>query len=318
MSLVVPKRVLLDTWVLQQVLRIRQGKPADSGHEKQTDGFRQINSAIEKGLIRPVYCEATSYEWALVDSESHALSVARIFDAAPPALCVIPDSCIFVVEILDAAKDADPSLPIDKIEIVAPIELRDSRYASLAKIWPELKQGETRYLSRTSLSPSVETMVRMLRASPISKQGLLGKALVGWREAAQKTVKDFKGAPRSRFTDGSIREWMNRGSYAGEILTRLTNENRASELIKTVPIESCPSVRLWLETLNQYYRAKGSFEAINDVTDFVFPALVPYVDIALIERRMGHFMRQAIRHHTDIRTPILTRPDELAAMLRDM
>jgi hypothetical protein len=255
---VLPPRVYFDTaFVIDLAAVQREGKiyRASDPSGRLADSYRRLLAWSARGLITPVFCHMSAYEW-LNNGREKALAYAGVFDAAADLMLVEFDMVVMLAECLS---EAHRVFGISKVDALRPISrFRDPRDGmnQLGRWFSdELDSPEDAIGLRPVAISSVRREVELLASSSRRLPNLLQESAQVW-------------------------------------IAKLDARCSAQELYRSMDLDRCPGLSLWTTCHWRFVRSRER-PKINDLHDLALAAMLPYVDAAIVDARMVEFVRSS-------------------------
>jgi hypothetical protein len=299
MSIVEPLKLYLDTNHLINIAKVR--KAAVIPDEVRT-AYSAIDEYIRSWQVGLIFQPTTVLEWvdgnATIES---ANEIAEVVDSAKLQYEFDTDTFVYLHEVLRELKRLDSNLCLPDYEILhvrAEGKLVRRGLGVLLHSVPE-------FFDDCVLPPGSESLpVEMPFGSARShvqqswsfqhdRPAMSRERVEGHFAAYGEDLAIFQMRKKKPVQADDIVGWMKRFLNVDRILTKLNTDVNVDRLLRSVEIQRCPAIDLYIKAHQKRLRA-GNNANENDADDWssVVP-VVPYADLVLTERSLRAFIVQA-------------------------
>lgn len=286
-------RVFFDTNHVRYIANASCGRGKNSG----SPAYRRLSAAIRANLIVPVVPLTQTFEWSNHKDPRGADELAATVEAGLPPYVVDPFFFVAVRELLMASKEIDSNIRLEVPEILRPMSARGQATEFLRQ-WFSHVSFETR--SSAGMHPRKKVQIATVR----EQLGYARRIVDAERAAGDDPRREFEesfwlakpsvGAEKG-YSVGQLRGVVSGHFRLGDALLRMGCSLSPSEIIDRIDFERCPGFRLHYAVYWQYQRSRPVGTKPGDFNDLAQIHVVPYVDVALLDREMTAYVKQSRR-----------------------
>ncbi len=308
-----PLRLFLDTNHLVNLTHLRQGRTLRGVHlDERAEAYRTIDEWMLTGRCVPVFCETMAYEWVRQKDPNAPGQIAAIFDTAMCAKRVLADPLIFIVEAMKECQRVAPGLGFPNCEVVGDFDPNRALIGWFNTHWPEKNEAPTvawkrvRFDDNRRVAFAVEAVAEEVRRNDLRDVALAGEL---------HRLKQTRATQRELGASDAIlqkvrRGWLKTALLLDQVLRSMDPAVDTEAILARVRLEACPALLLSVDAYWAYAKANASPKD-GDFVDLTMFAVLPYVDVALIENRMHDFVRQVRK--TEYADRVFRDPVQLVA-----
>lgn len=312
-----PPKLYLDTNHLVNISKVRNNKQLPSG--QSVEAYKFIDKCI-KSWCGLVFNQYSPLEWlegaATLES---AEKIAAVIDSAELKYLLESDQLIYTREILDECLRINPDLRIPEFPVLQSLHDRQTFQSSLGIILDQIPgYFDKEEAEKLGLSNPVPNEI------PVNPASVWAKESLRWRqvnpEKCQERIDGFKDFMITDI-DGKDEYFNNPDYYQREWMKRLLKIDRIlainpgidiDDILKKTDFDNCPAVSLYRKVRENRMRSSRAPDK-NDVDDYVYLPVIPYVDIALIERQLcGHIIQADNR----LKSKVFYKAGDVAKILK--
>ncbi len=320
-EIIAPPKLYLDTNHLVNIAKARRGSKLPS--EEFRPAYEQINSWVRGGALGVVFSPAAVLDW--IDgkaTEESAKQLAAVIDSAQLQYEIEPDVYVYLNEILSECRRSDPSISIPQIPVLHQRligETAERAQGVIGREVPGYFRGDTGSDYPSDLPADVTfhkvtDFVDSALEFKARKRDVYNERVQGYQAALRKDMEWARARRRVALTELGKRNWMKQSLKADLVLSALNPELDVDCALEGVDIGRCPGVDLFLKTLLHRIR-DGRPPKDNEVDDWMFLHVVPYVDVVLTDREFRDFI---LRADATLAGKLPGNPSEAVRVLRSM
>jgi len=290
-----PPKLYLDTNHLIYISMVRRGEKLPDG--LSVDAYQYLDDCI-KSWCGIVFNLQSPIEWLDGSATMEgAGKIAAVIDSARLKYLLESDQLIYTREILDECLRINPNLKIPKFPTLQPLQDKQTIPSSLGIIVKEVPGYFTKQELEKHGNPQFPVEIAIISASECPT-----KALNFRQQESKEFQKRDERFKRSMMRDiNGMDEYFNNPEYYQlEWMKRVLKIDRIlavnpsidiDDILKRVNIDNCPAFSLRRKVWENWMK-HGDIPQENDYDDYIYLPVIPYVDIALIERQLcGHIIQ---------------------------
>lgn len=318
MKIIRPPKLYLDTAHLANIAKVRRSKALPT--EEYRRAYEFIDECIRVKHFGLVFTGCSAVEWSEGRaSYESALEIAEVIDSARLKYLCEPDSIVFAAEVLRECARQDSKLEVVDLPILHTLIAG----AHICPAFGILASAVPDFFDPEDIPPHLKGSKPTLRVPVIqayewvqrafffkqNQPSVLKERIDGYRAAFEQdrscADSGMKMGTRDRI------EFLKRFARLDRILLALNPKCDVDAILERVELSRCPALRLWILAREQVLRA-GKPPSDNDVDDWLFLQVVPYVDLVLTDR---HFRAILIQADRNLASRVLADPPKAQKLL---
>lgn len=327
-----PARLFLDTNHLINIERLRSGAQR-TRTSKYDDAYLKLNARLSTGAVAFMFHLHAPLEW--IDgkaTEQSARDIAQVVDSFPLQYQCDLDQFIWIREVLDECKRMTPALQVPDFPVLrfrnnrglrpnifvilnrcVPGFFADAAFPEIGHTAQFIAQIETSHecVPFESAGECVERALNLKSKWPDTYR----ERVAGYRAAFEVDRREFECRRSQSITEDDKANWLRNYLRVDRILSALNPGIEIDSLLDEVDISRCPATDLFLRMRERRLRDRQCGVKDSDVGDWSYVPILTYADVALIERNLRHFVRQA---NEQLATRVTADPSEAAAMIENL
>jgi hypothetical protein len=157
---------------------------------------------------------------------------------------------------------------------------------------PEELTEEAHQVSSTDEIPfaSAQDEVRSAWRFKNKRPNVYQSRVTGYRFAIEREQASYAA---SKSGQQDVHGWLKGFLKIDRIVSKLNQGIEIDRLLSQLDLSKCPAVNLNLSAVHRRTQASNIIKD-NDVDDWLSVAAIPYADVVLTEKNLGHFVLQAM------------------------
>ncbi len=310
-QLSLPPKLYVDTAHLINIHRMRSGQ-TQSVPKQFWSAYNLLDECIRLKHFGVVFSILAPLDW--IDgkaTEESANEIASIIDSAKLHYLYEGDTWAYVAEVLRECTRLDSTLDLPDLPILHPLSQDRSFKPTLSFL-----ANVPDYLEATSIptviyAPTARDFVVEAVRYKAQNLHVYQERVDGYRAALEQDIKH--ASLLSKGMGAFVLDWLKRFLKIDKVLEAHKPGIDADSLLENIQLERCPAVELWFTAREKRVRA-GHPPDDNDVDDWMFLPVVPYVDLVLADRRFCTFLWQA---NETLRSWVTADPNQVRQILSD-
>jgi len=295
-----PPKIYLDTNHLIYIATVRSGQRLPNGLSAEV--YKKLDEYI-KSYCGLIFNPIATMDW--IDGKATLQSASDIASVIDSALFkyTMPETVelIYVHEILDECRKQNPNI---KVPELPPILQSISDNSTITSALLILANQVPDYLERNKMEQlqHVENNQTKVRVFSVRQwvEGILQRK-ISYPEDYQNRKDDFKIRfkydiqHKDEYLSDRLRyrkDWMKQFLKIDSILKAFNPIIDVDDVLEKINVTKCPAVTL-LWNVHEKIMKCSKPPKDNDLDDYMFIPVIPYADIALIEKRFKGFIIQA-------------------------
>ena len=295
-----PPKIYLDTNHLINIAKVRKGQQSQP-HQSEDD-YRRIDEGIKSycGIIFNPYA---TLEWVEGNATGESASdIAAVVDSARVKYIVEADYLgVYTQEVLVQCQKQKADIRVPNLPPVLQNISDNSTFQSTLGI---LVRDVPDYLEKDKLE-QIQRKGELPITVPALSAGEWTKETFIWKEKNEKLYQDRVAGFKDSLSEDIARQdkyfsnprqyrrdWIKRLLKIDKILRAFNPGIDVDTILEGIDIGDCPAITLYWTVREKRMRSCLPPND-NDVDDYAYIPVIPYVDVVLIEKQLRAFILQA-------------------------
>lgn len=294
----VPPKLYLDTNHLINIAKVRKGAPV---RNEVRAAYLVIDEYIRSRHVGLIFEPTMAIEWvdgnATIDS---ANEIADVIESAKLQYEIEFDTFVYLREVLSELNRLDSTLCLPEYEIMH-VRIAGK---SVRRAMGVLRSTVPEFFDEGELIPGSESLPVEMPFCPArwhvgqswkfkhDRPATCRERVDGHIAAYEQDRAAFLVRNKKPPQPDDLIDWMKRNLKVDRILKKLNASDDIEHLLRSVEIERCPAIALFIKAHDKRIRA-GNNAHENDSDDWSSVSIVPYADLVLTERSLRAFILQA-------------------------